>query len=72
MKKINGRSALIIPLTGATARVSLAVDGVTQGDGSSNGASISDDGQYVVFDSAATNLVDGDVNGFRDMFRAPK
>jgi hypothetical protein len=30
---------------------------------------ISSDGRYVLFDSAATDVVSGDTNGFRDMFR---
>jgi Tol biopolymer transport system component len=38
------------------------------GDGSSQNPSISASGQYVVFDSAATNLVAGDNNGVQDVF----
>jgi len=44
---------------GATTRVSVATDG-TQGDRGSSFPSISGDGRYVAFHSAATNLVPGD------------
>ncbi|HEX3761725.1 MAG TPA: Ig-like domain-containing protein [Kofleriaceae bacterium] len=49
-------------------RVSVASDG-TQGNATSTHAQISGNGRYVVFDSGATNLVDGDGNGVRDVFR---
>ncbi len=39
-----------------------------EADGPSVLPSISQDGRYVAFDSEATNLVDGDENGFRDVF----
>jgi hypothetical protein len=39
-----------------------------QADGSSTRADISADGRFVVFTSAATNLVAGDVNGTDDVF----
>jgi len=39
------------------------------GDGESLVASISDSGRYVVFNSTASNLVEGDTNGERDIFR---
>ena len=39
-----------------------------QGNGDSRGASISTDGQIVVFESAAPNLVAGDTNGLPDIF----
>ena len=46
-------------LTGETWRVSVASDG-TQGDGTNiHDASVSGDGRYVVFETTATNLVDG-------------
>ncbi len=48
-------------------RVSVASDG-TQGDGHSVNPVISADGRYVAFDSMASNLVDGDTNGNRDVF----
>jgi len=54
-------------VTGATERVSLADDD-SQGNGASTECSISADGRYVVFTSAATNLVPGDSNGVMDVF----
>jgi len=54
-------------LANFTTRVSIATDG-TQANSSSFNPSISDDGNVVVFESAATNLVSGDSNGFRDIF----
>lgn len=55
-------------LTGETSRVSVAADGA-QGNGPSNYITdISDDGRYVVFSSAADNLVSGDSNGSVDAF----
>ena len=57
--------------TATTARVSVATD-ATQGNGASGSTSghlaISGEGGYVVFTSAATNLVPGDTNGARDVF----
>jgi Tol biopolymer transport system component len=53
--------------TGATARASTDSAG-TQGNGLSNGASISANGRYVAFGSDATNLVAGDTNGVYDVF----
>jgi len=44
-------------------------DSGTQGDGASTNASISDNGNYVAFESLATNLVTGDNNGVSDIFR---
>ena len=40
----------------------------TQSTAGSNGVSISNNGRYVVFSSAATNLVDNDTNGTTDIF----
>lgn len=50
-----------------TERVSVGFDG---GDpnGSSRDPDISSDGRYVVFQSLASNLVEGDTNGFSDIF----
>ncbi|UCB46685.1 MAG: PD40 domain-containing protein, partial [Spirochaetota bacterium] len=50
-------------------RVSVDSNG-TQGDGDSGdyNPSISGDGRYVAFESAATNLVPGDTNGAEDVF----
>jgi Tol biopolymer transport system component len=45
----------------STVRLSVAPDG-TEGDGTSWGGSLSPDGRYVVFDSHANTLVDGDSN----------
>jgi hypothetical protein len=53
--------------TGVTTLVSSASDG-TQGDGDSCLPSVSADGRYVAFVSAATNLVDGDTNDAYDVF----
>ena len=52
---------------GTLERVSTAGDG-SEGDGASLRASISADGRHVAFDSAATNLIDGDTNGAADIF----
>src|SRR5262249_32918221 len=46
---------------GVTARVSVADAGL-QGDGNSFSPSISADGRYVAYSSAASNLVPGDTN----------
>ena len=53
--------------TKTTKRVSTRSDG-TQGNGGSAMPSISSDGMYVAYQSHATNLVDGDTNGFYDIF----
>src|SRR5690606_11863360 len=53
--------------TGVTQRVSVASDGA-QGNGISTTASISADGRFVAFQSAASNLVPGDTNGATDVF----
>jgi len=55
--------------TDTTERVSVASDG-TQANShcNVNTASISADGRYIVFDSAASDLVDGDTNGVADIF----
>ncbi|MDR6290294.1 MULTISPECIES: hypothetical protein [Inquilinus] len=52
---------------GTTERVSVATDG-TQANDYSDNAAISGNGRYVVFESAATNLVTGDTNAVRDIF----
>lgn len=52
---------------GATKRISVASDG-TQASGASSEPSISADGRYVAFTSAASNLVAGDTNGAPDIF----
>ncbi len=48
--------------------LSVAPDGVTQGNGTSAGPVISADGHWAAFTSAATNLVAGDTNGSLDVF----
>ncbi|MCA1834451.1 MAG: DUF6531 domain-containing protein, partial [Actinobacteria bacterium] len=42
----------------------------SQGNGDSDTASISPDGKYVSFSSAASDLITGDTNAVRDVFRA--
>jgi uncharacterized repeat protein (TIGR01451 family) len=42
--------------------------GGTQGNGPSIGCSLNSDGRYVAYESGATNLVAGDVNGVIDIF----
>jgi Tol biopolymer transport system component len=55
--------------TGAIERVSVSSDGSQANDNSAfNGLDMSADGNIVVFDSIATNLVDGDTNTARDVF----
>ncbi len=56
-------------MTGTTTRVSTNSAGA-ESNGDSFIPSISGDGRYVVFHSAATNLVSGDTNGVEDVFRA--
>jgi Tol biopolymer transport system component len=53
--------------TGQTSLVSVASDG-TQGNSDSRRPSISADGRFVAFDSMASNLVAGDINGAWDVF----
>ncbi len=53
--------------TNTITRVSVDSAG-TEGDGASREPSISGDGRYVVFTSAATNLVSGDTNDAEDVF----
>jgi Tol biopolymer transport system component len=53
--------------SGTTELVSVDSAGV-QGNGDSQWPSISADGRYVAFQSAATNLVPGDTNGMQDLF----
>ncbi|WP_262270788.1 cadherin domain-containing protein [Microvirga yunnanensis] len=53
--------------TQTTERVSISSTG-EQANGASMNASISADGRYVTFTSAASNLVQGDTNGVDDVF----
>jgi Tol biopolymer transport system component len=48
--------------------VSVNRDGTGGGNGESNGARLSADGRYVVFESVADDLVRGDGNGAKDIF----
>lgn len=52
---------------GTTVRVSVNANG-EQGNSGSGGPSVSADGRFVAFESDASNLVDGDTNGFTDIF----
>jgi hypothetical protein len=54
-------------VTGATRRVSISSSGA-EGEGDSREKSISSDGRFVAFRSAATNLVASDTNGTDDIF----
>ncbi len=54
-------------LTAETARVSINAAGVP-GNAASRQPSISADGSTVIFESSATDLVDGDTNSFVDVF----
>ncbi len=54
-------------LLNTTTRVSVDSAG-TQGNAFAESPTVSSDGRYVTFDSSATNLVAGDVNGQRDVF----
>jgi Tol biopolymer transport system component len=65
----NGRSDVFVRDTAAatTTMVSTSHTGGPSNDGSA-GAEISIDGQTVVYDSSATNLVSSDTNNHRDVF----
>lgn len=54
-----------IELVSVSSNGDLANDSYSDGDGC---ASISADGRYVAFDSVASNLVEGDTNGYADVF----
>jgi len=54
--------------TGATELASVASDGTQANGGSYGPPSLSADGRYVAFYSAASNLVTGDTNGKSDVF----
>jgi Tol biopolymer transport system component len=66
----NGRIDVYVSnlATGLVRRVSVRSDGTEAIGGSSLGGTISADGSKVAFYSDATNLVDGDFNGQRDVF----
>jgi Tol biopolymer transport system component len=65
----NGREDVFVRdrQTGTTTLVSVSSTGV-QGNAASLIPSISADGQHVVFESKASNLVSGDADGCRDVF----
>jgi len=65
----NGDSDIFVHdrLTVATERVSIASEG-TQSNGDSSWPSLSADGRYVIFSSAATNLISGDTNSQADVY----
>ena len=54
-------------MPGPVVRVSIAPDG-TQPDAGADEPDLSEDGRFVAFTSAATNLVPGDTNGAEDVF----
>jgi hypothetical protein len=54
-------------LLGVTTRVSVSSSG-QQSNGDSINPSVSDNGQYIVFESAASNLVEDDTNNADDIF----
>ncbi|HEX6595636.1 MAG TPA: hypothetical protein VF045_01785 [Acidimicrobiales bacterium] len=54
--------------TGATLRVSMSSGGA-QANGNSYNPAISSNGNFVAFESDASNVVGGDTNGTRDIFR---
>jgi hypothetical protein len=54
-------------VNGNLTRLSTSLTG-SDGNGDSQNAKISADGRYVVFQSAATDLVAGDTNGYSDIF----
>ncbi len=66
----NGKSDIFVRnlSTGVTNLVSLASDGITQGDGQSYFPSISDDGRYVTFSSDAENFGSGNDGHEGDIF----
>jgi len=64
------RSVYLVDMSTPTTIELVSVnDSGTQGDGESINASVSDNGNYVAFESLATNLVTGDTNGASDVFR---
>jgi hypothetical protein len=52
---------------GTTQRVSIATGGI-QGNGSSSNQALSPNGQFIAFNSDASNLVPGDTNEVSDVF----
>lgn len=62
------RHVFVRDLAAATTRVVSVGPGGRLGDGPSFAGDLSADGRHAVFDSRATNLVDGDTNGQGDVF----
>ncbi|MFN8138726.1 MAG: hypothetical protein U0R49_02890 [Fimbriimonadales bacterium] len=54
-------------LSNSTERISIGQDGV-EADAGSDHSCISENGRYIAFRSRGTNLVDGDTNGWDDIF----
>jgi hypothetical protein len=54
-------------VTGATERANVTSAGA-QTTGSASNAAINSDGSYIAFESSASDLVNGDTNGVRDVF----
>lgn len=67
----NGRADIFVHdrANGQTVRVGQPAG--AESDGNSAAPAISGDGAWIVFESDATNLVPGDDNGARDVFRTP-
>ena len=61
------RDVFVVVGRGAPIRVSVASNG-SEANGPSFGPDVSEDGRFVVFTSAASNLVSGDTNGLEDVF----
>jgi Tol biopolymer transport system component len=64
----NGAKDVFVWTAGTTALVSMNSAGTGPGDGESRVSAISGNGQFVVFESDATNLVANDNNGVTDIF----
>src|SRR5262249_45655613 len=54
--------------SGVTTFVTVSTNGAGGGDNNSVCASVSADGRYVAFESAASNLAPGDTNGVSDVY----
>ena len=59
---------LLMLFSSPTAQLSYGQAPTGEANGASNFPSISADGRYVAFESVANNLVEGDTNGFTDIF----
>lgn len=60
-------NGLYEPQFWSTQKISIAYDG-SEPNGNSSAPSVSNNGNFVAFASKATNLVQGDTNGFADIF----